>query len=800
MNRRSSYKFSIEQYPALRLGALFILGIVCARLVDVSLINSVMGLCILFLLFVGIEVLSKTRTSLRLSRAATILSVLVVISSGFVLSVVQNSQLLSGIEKLISISDWEEVTLKGSVVNKSKNSSGDTRLDLAVSKVELKSGLISNTGFKARILWDVKEAVDLGNVISAKGTIIPISEPRNPSVFNYKKFLASRNIHTQIRIDSVLSNSANNSTLSWITVRKKALSIIDSNFNGDTAPTAKALLLGYKNELETTTRQAFARTGLSHIMAVSGLHVGLVVAPFWIIIPFFWTKKHGTKIGLIILVSVLFFYAGITGFSSSVVRASVMAILLTYGKLFSKRSDSINLMGVAAFIILLFDPNQLFEIGFQLSFSAVLIILLILPVIQNSIPYWVRIKWYGTPVMVVIISLVVQLGLYPLQAYYFGEVSIISPLANALFVPLLGLIVPLSLLSLIISSVAPSIGFFFNYPSVLFLNVLHEFVDYSSALSWVWINAEKPSLLVFPFWVLLVLAIGSWRNPAIKWKMVAGMLVLFVLVQSEGLKERLSPETLLVTVFDVGQGDASLIRTPLGKHILIDTGTWSPQTNSGSQLLLPYFKQNNIKKLDAVILSHPHADHIGGILELLSEIEIDTIYNSGYKYDSRLYHSYISLAAEKETPVVSLTAGDQIIIDPTILILALGPEGEVFNNDPNQHSVVLNVIYGKNKFLFTGDAGENQEHRLVQNYDVLLDTDFLKVGHHGSRTSSESFFLNEVSPEISVVSLANKNRFNHPHQEAVLRLSSSGSKIYFTGRDRALVFESNGKIIRKIDW
>lgn len=702
-------------------------------------------------------------------------------------------------EQLLSVSEWEEIQIKGRVLSKSKNSSGKERLNAKINEIEIGSEWYP-VNFVSRILWDSDSKVDLGDVIEVKGTVIPISELRNPSAFNYKTFLSKQGIHSQIRADSVTSVTNSNEFFDWISIRKKALLLVDNNFNEVTSPIAKALLLGYKNELEGDTRQAFARAGLSHIMAVSGLHVGLVIAPFWLIIPFFWTRKHGTKIGLALLILILFFYAGITGFSAPVLRASVMAILLTYGKLFSKSADSINLMGIAALVILIFDPNQLFEIGFQLSFSAVLIILLILPVIQSKIPYWVRIKWYGTPVMVIVISLVVQFGLYPLQAYYFGEVSIISPIANALFVPFLGIVVPLSLLTLIIALFAPSIGFVINYPSLLFLELLNDFVSFSSSLSWAWLEVRKPSGFIFLFWSLFVLMIGSWRNPSIKWKLMICSLSALVLIQGTQVVQSFQPPKLRIIVFDVGQGDASLVQTPSGKNFLIDAGTWSPGSNSGEQILLPYFKENNITKIDAVFLSHPHADHIGGIIDLINNIDIDTIYNSGYKYDSKLYQNYLQLAESKQIPVVSLRSGININLDPELLILTLGPEGSVYNTDPNQHSLILNIIYGENEFLFTGDAGEDQERRVVENYNDLLDTDFLKVGHHGSRTSSELFFLDKVTPEISVVSVAKNNRFKHPHPEAMDRLISTQSEIYLTSRHKALIFESDGISIKRITW
>lgn len=799
MKKRSSYKFPIEQFPALRVVLLYIIGILCSQLFRTDLlvlIFSSIGLAATYLTF---EALSRKTVSIILTRISTLLYCLIIFTAGFTINSIVSKKNQSPVEMLISDSEWSEIQVSGNVLSISKNSSGDKRLDLAVTSTKL-SDFTSEMKFKSRILWDNEQPVELGDQIEISGTVIPVSEPRNPTQFDYKAFLESRNIYTQIKTDSVLRINSESSLFSWVSIRKKALNLVDHNFDSVTAPIAKALLLGYKNELEGNTKQAFARAGLSHIMAVSGLHVGLIIAPFWLIIPYFWTKKHGTKIGLALLILILVFYAGLTGFSVSVLRASVMAILLTYGKLFSKSSDSLNLMGIAALVILLFDPSQLFEIGFQLSFSAVLIILLVLPVIQNVIPYWVRIKWYGAPIMVIIISLVVQLGLYPLQAFYFGEVSLISPLANALFVPLLGIIVPLSLLALIISSAIPALGFLINYPSLIFLGVLNDFVSFSSQLSQSWFEVQKPSILIFLFWISFVLMIGSWRNPNIKWKLMAVSLFFLFFVPLDSALRKLESPKMTVTVLDVGQGDATFLQTPNRKNILIDAGVWSPGSNSGKQILLPFFKENNIQKLDAVFLSHPHADHIGGIKDLINEIDIDTIYNSGFEYESNLYRDYISLADSKDIPVVSLNAGTTIDIDESLLILVLGPEKGKFNNDPNQHSLVLNIIHGENEFLFTGDAGEDQERRLVENYGHLLDTDFLKVGHHGSKTSSELFFLQEVTPEVAVVSVAERNRFRHPHPEAVERLESTHSDIYYTSRDKALIFESDGKGIQRVKW
>lgn len=702
--------------------------------------------------------------------------------------------------QFLQLSDWEEVEVTGNIHSISKTSAGKVRWDLDVSETRIGT-LSSPQNYKARVLADELGAQPtLGDKVNISGIIIPISEKRNPHEFDYKAYLRSQDISVQIKADVIGEIVPNNKILEWVWWREKALGLVEKNFNTRTAPIAKALLVGYKQDLDSDSKRAFARAGLSHIMAVSGLHVGFIVAPFWVIIPYFWTKKHGSMIGLFILILLLISYAGITGFSPSVMRASVMAGFLSFGKLFHKVNDSINLTAAAAIVLLIIKPSQLFEIGFQLSFAAVLIILLMLPVIQKSLPYWIRVRWYGKPLMVVIVSLVVQFGLYPLQVHYFGEISLVSPIANALFVPLLGIVVPLSLVALFITGLVPLAGFMVNYPSLLFLGWMNDFVTTAATWDWAWTTASIENELFFIFWLFLIFTFAAWKVSALKWKLAIGLMASLCVITSINVVEKLQPAKLTITFFDVGQGDAALIKTPSGKHILVDAGVWSPSYNSGRSVILPHLQANGVEKLDAVVLSHPHADHIGGIIDVIERIPINVIYNSGYEYDSNLYASYIETAREMSVQVRSLRSGDTLGIDPTMLFLVMGPEGQKFNSDPNEHSLILNVIYEESKFLFTGDAGEHQERRLVKMYGDLLDTDLLKVGHHGSKTSSGSSFLSQVTPEIAVISLAERNRFRHPHPEAVDRLGRSKAELLFTSKERAVIVESDGRSIRRVNW
>lgn len=704
--------------------------------------------------------------------------------------------------QLINSYTWEELSFEGSIQQVKQTSTGKYQVDVTVTSTVFSENLRWNEAYRLRAVLDpadhpIPKQLKLGNQIRFRGTVYPLEAKRNPSQFDYKRYLAPKGIYVQVGVQKILDLTESTRLLSWANLRRSVLDAINNNFSQQTAPLAKALLIGYKNELDRQKKIIFSRAGLSHIMAVSGLHVGFILAPFWFIIPFLWTLRYGKQIGLSVLILTLFIYAGLTGFSASVTRASLVGVLLAYGKLFHKVRDSKNLTAVAALIILLLNPSDLFSIGFQLSFGAVYIILLTAPVIQSWLPNWIRYRRIGQPIMIVIISFIVQVGLFPLLAYYFGEFSIIGPLANAFVVPLLGIAVPYALFLIPAAWIFPGFAQLLNTPVRLFLFWLNRFVDVTASWPYSWMQVHIDGVWSFGIWIAAILLIASLRIPKMRWKLLAILLATLCLDQASNIISKLRPATLQITFFDVGQGDAALVTTPNNKHFLIDTGRWQPDYNSAKYVILPHLKERGIDKLDAVLLSHPHADHIGGILELISSIPIDTIYNSGMAYDSQLYRSYHRMAAEKQIPIVGLSAGRQVPVDPAIRLFVYGPAPVSTSSNVNNHSLIVELIYGETEFLFMGDAESAQEEHLLKAYPTLADTDFLKVGHHGSKTSSTVPFLHAVTPQIGIVSLARQNKFGHPHREAVRRLRQQIPHLRFTSLDGALRYYSDGRQIYK---
>jgi len=791
------YRFPFASYPAVRLALLIAVGITLDYQLTLTSLQWIISFGALGLFYATAELIYQRRLKSRAYNVAILCYLGMAVTFGGSWHSLFDYRQPPTEAKVVNKYTWEELTFEGRVKQIKQTSTGKYQIDVAVDTTIFPNRIPWFQPYKLRAVLNPEDLalpnrLNLGSRIGFTATVYPLEEKRNPSQFDYKQYLASNDIYTQVGIQQIQNITPNTSFFSWTYWRHKVLEGIDNNFSKQTGSLAKALLIGYKNELNRSEKITFSRAGLSHIMAVSGLHVGFILAPFWLLIPFLWTIRYGKQFGFVLLVTILFIYAGLTGFSSSVMRASIVGIFLAYGKLFHKIRSSKNLTAVAALIILLLNPSDLFSIGFQLSFAAVYVILLTAPVIQRQLPDWIRYRWYGTPAMVVVISFIVQIGLFPLLAYYFGEFSLVGPLANAFVVPILGIAVPYALLLIPVGMVFPEVSHLLNIPVDFFLKQLSWFVNMAAHWPWSWIQVHVESLLFFGIWISGIFLIASLPIPKMRWKVLIVFLGILCINQASHIVQKLQPAQLELTFFDVGQGDAALVNTPNGKHFLVDTGRWQPDYNSAKYVIIPHLKEQGIDKLDAVFLSHPHADHIGGILELIHSIPIDTIYNCGAKYDSKLYQRYHQLASQKQIPVKSLTAGDQVPLDPALRLFTYGPSASTSLSNVNNRSLILEIIYGNTEFLFMGDAENAQEKHLLGHYPSLTNTDFLKVGHHGSKTSSISALLQTVTAQSGIVSLAKQNQFEHPHKEAVRRLRKHIPDLHFTSLEGAVQFHSDG--------
>jgi competence protein ComEC len=262
---------------------------------------------------------------------------------------------------------------------------------------------------------------------------------------------------------------------------------------------------------------------------------------------------------------------------------------------------------------------------------------------------------------------------------------------------------------------------------------------------------------------------------------------------------------LEVVFLDVGQGDAAFLRFPNQKTMLIDAGDRSFQWDQGEKTVLPFLQSVNALNINYLVGSHAHNDHIGGFLALVNAVSVDTLVLSGYQYNSKLYSSLIITAQMKNIPIKTVRRGDILSPDPSCRVYILHPDShfihaESFNGaECNNSSMVLKVQYGENSILFTGDLEESGEQPLLQ-YDYFLESEILKIGHHGSSTSTSEALLKKVNPLLALISVAKKNKFKHPSPRTLERLRINGIKTYQTSQEGAVIFRIGPERISKFFW
>ena len=608
----------------------------------------------------------------------------------------------------------------------------------------------------------------------------------NPGGFDYEKWL----FHNRIKATGYVRHGIGQQrelTLTmldqlsiWLNVVRQKINnkldeiLSDSTYKG----LVKALVIGYRQDIEALQWQLLMHTGTNHLLAISGLHIGLMSGMVWLLTSFVWTRVQWLNIrwpacyvAAITALSSAVVYAGLAGFAIPTLRALLM-LTLVFSSLLLKRpfSPSYVLFG-ALLLVLLVDPLSSLAAGFWLSFCAVAVILFTVSSrLGISRRLSDRIHQTGT------VQLIIFIGLIPVSIVLFQQFSVLAPLANFVAVPLMSfLVVPLIFLACI------SLIVYQPMAVMLFKGIVWLFDFQFAFLGWL-SDTLKPMFYVpqAPWYMFVLLIVASaWALLPRGW--YGRWLAIFLVLPLLFIKpERPVLGEVQVTFLDVGQGLAIVVKTQ-NHTLLFDTGDkFSEQFNMADKVIIPYLRLQGITGLDKLIISHSDRDHAGSVNEILKQIEVRSILSGQPELINVKLSSIRSEKSSAQLKQVSLCLAGQQWQWDEVDFMILAPFDNKIRESANNKSCVL-IIKSKygNSILLTGDIEKSKEKQLLVKYPHLRAS-VLQVPHHGSKTSSSAEFLAQIQPQMAVFSHGYRNRFRHPDERVVGRYKKYAIKIYST--------------------
>ena len=721
--------------------------------------------------------------------------------------------------------DYGIVEIEGVICNDPETKDKVSTFQLSVSALEI-NGTKKQVSGKALILMSRYPEYHYGDVLKVIGKM---ETPQQFDDFDYKSYLANLGIYSVISYPTIktLDTDRGSKPISWIySLRNQLSQSLSLALPEPQASLAQGILLGLRGNIPYPLRDAFSRTGTAHLLAISGLHLSIIIgillsAGIWL-----FGRRYYIYIWLALLA--IWLYVLLTGMRPPIIRGAVMGSMFLIAEGLGRQRSAITALAFAAAIMVGVEPQILWRTSFQLSFLAISGLIILFPhfqswgrrgVIAISNTEGMIASSYNFVVDSLAVTLAAILATWPVIAYNFGIVSFTGPPATFFaLLALPGIIIATAIVSGV-GLLAPFLAYILGWIAWLFLSYLILIVQVFDAIPLSF--AELGSIQIWQIWcyyallAALIIIINYRKKLASPFSQLISSTCQSASKVS-GLvsklpKKLITPPLLIATILiwiailnmpdgklhvsilDVGQGDAILIQTPNRQDILIDGGP-SPQAISlelGEKL--PFWD----KTIDLVILTQPHADHVTGLVEVLKRYEVNQVIESEISYNSSIYQQW-SKSVENEGTIYEIAhTGQEIDLGDGIRIEVLHPPSPLLqenSDDIDNNGVVLRLSWDKISFLFTADIRQEAEWYLVaQRAD--LNCTILKVPHHGSLTSTSPEFLAVAAPEIAVISAGTDNRFGHPHPEVVDRLTKQlgDDMVYLTSEHGTIEFITDGE-------
>lgn len=630
-----------------------------------------------------------------------------------------------------------------------------------------------------------------GRICKVTGKVSKPSSAKNPNAFHYQNYLATKDIYWIVEspLNPLASCAPVKSTpiTSIKNLRYHGINYLEKAFPSEIAALSAALMFGDRSLFDPELLSDYQRTGIVHLLAISGLHVSLLAAMFFYL---------GIRIGLTrefmtnLLLFILPIYAILTGASPSVIRAVLMIFLVLISFKWKNRLKlyPIDAISIAFLIYLFFAPKIIHDTGFQLSFAVSYAIILsatrLLPHFQRAIT------------QMLVISIISQVSALPILLYHFFETSFISIVANLLYIPLFSYVFLPGLYLLFLIQLL--FGFTPSFLIDSFMKIIslaNILIDRLAHITFAQFIPGRPNWLFLILYILIIFMIMViWESKTYLMKKQHLLILLIGLFLIQSGWNKINPYGE-VTMIDVGQGESILIHLPFDKGTyLIDTGgtmqfnmeEWRERAKPyevGRDVVVPFLKGKGLTKIDKLILTHGDTDHIGGALSVMKELEVKEILLPSVTEPSDSELMIKQEAQKKGIHLVYVSEGSQWQNGKNEFYI-LAPEKN-FVGERNSGSIAIFAKVGGLKWFFGGDLDQAGEEKIIEKYPDLT-IDVLKAGHHGSKTSTSEKFIKQVGPRVAWISAGENNRYGHPHEEVLETLKET--IIYRTDLQGAITY------------